>query len=401
MSLELVVFLDADLNVRHWAAWSLTPEGTPEKSSSLQPERQGDADSWAEIAAMQPEHLVVVLPAAVVYHSQVAVPSHDPRIVQQSIPWAVEEELASAVEDNHVAWRAIGGDAPLQAVAVIEKGLMKTLLSQLDEHGLMPRLITSELACLPVAGNPSAVENRSAANQAEPVQTVRYAESTAAGTIIRTGPWQGGFIPAPAWPDIHETKLKQAQAVPTHKRPLEAATINLLQGDFAPRQDSKYRHKRWRGLALAALGLLMSLVLVNGIKYWRLQSQYAQVKSLQLQTLRKAFVAASPAELADPVNAMRSRLKAMESAQGQGSGALTSILAALSQVRQQVPAVRIQALHWRDNALEIQLMAPTIDTINRFAKALGAININWQVTTGTREAVSGGIKSVLVVRVLP
>ena len=358
--------------------------------------------NWAEIAAMQPARLVLVLPASLVYHTQAQVPSHDPRVIQQSIAWAVEDELATAVEANHVAWQSVSETDHAQAVAVVSDAVMRHLLQQLSAHGLQPEVITSEFYCLPVADTGPVQARNDAANESSQDATAVFAASVAGdpGVVVRQGAWQGGFVPAAAWTKSATERYGKARQVNTDPV-LADHCVNFLQGTYAPRREQTLNRRQWRWLGVAVLAVLASALLANGLKYWRLQQQQTRLKNLQLQTLQEAFVDASPVELADPVNAMRSRVKGLLQSRGQGSGALTSILAALAATREQVPAVRIQGLHWRDNALEVQLVAPAIDAINRFKALLAGQNLQWQVTTGTREATADGIKSVLVIKVLP
>ncbi len=403
MKAAIIVFLDAGLNVARWLAYPVNDKTGSDKSRPRSPSAQGKSVSWAEIAAMQPARLVLVLPASLVYHTQAQVPSHDPRVIQQSIAWAVEDELATAVEVNHVAWQPVSETDHAQAVAVVSEAVIQHLLQLLSVHALQAEVITSELYCLPVADTGPVQARGEAANESSQNVTAVFAASVAGdpGVVVRQWAWHGGFVPAVAWNNSATERYGKAQ--PVNPDPVLAGDhgVNFLQGTYAPRREQTLNRRQWRWLGVAVLAVLASALLANGLKYWRLQQQQAQLKNLQLHTLQEAFVDASPAELADPVNAMRSRVKGLQQSRGQGSGALTSILAALASTREQVPAVRIQGLHWRDNALEVQLVAPTIDAINRFKALLSGQNLQWQVTTGTREAIADGIKSVLVIKVLP
>lgn len=402
MKTRLTVFLDTGLNVVRWLACPLNEKNASTTARLQSPVAQGESASWADLAARQPEQLVVVLPASLVYHSQTEIPSHDPRVIQQSIHWAVEEELATPVEDNHVAWRPANEERSAQAVAVVADEIMQNLLRQLAACSLQPDVITSELYCLPLGETGAVAEIGQAANESVHPDTAVFARTTAGepGVIVRQNRWQGGFVPAAAWVETVSQKFEKSRQVDIEPQQALGQGVNFLQGAYAPRHEQAQNRRQWRWLALAVMALLLSVLLVNGLKYWQLRQQEAQLKNLQLQTLREAFVDATAAELADPVNAMRSRIKGLRQASGQGSGALTAILAALASTREQVPAVRIQGLHWRDNALELQLVAPGIDAINRFQQLLKGQNIHWQINTGTREAISDGIKSVLVIKVL-
>lgn len=398
MSAALTVFLDATLKVVRWHGVSSMPEGK-NGTHTNQPETGGGHLSWDEVAAKQPAYLQIILPASLVYHSRAQVPSGDRRVIQQSIPWAIEDELASPIEDHHVAWQATDDAEYPQAVAVVSHAIMQQLLQKLDEHGLQADSITSELYLLPEAEADNNSTSEKKVGDQSPSWVYARPISGDDGHVVRQGRWQGGFVPRSAWPPVLMADKNAGQVVEPHWQAAPKTSVNLLQGTYAPqRQEGLNRHQlRWLGLAVA--GLLLSVLLVNGLKYWRLQQQQTQLRSVQVQALREAFVDASAAELADPVNAMRSRIKARQQAQGAGSGALMAILSGLSTARKAVPAVRIQGLHWRDNTLEVQVVAPSVEAITRFQRQLAGQNILWRVSTGTREAIADGIKAVLIIKV--
>ncbi len=391
------VFLDADLQIRRW--WFFA---SPDKRSASQDASQqataGQENSWQAIAGTRPQRLIIVLPASLVYHSLVNVPSQDNRVLQQSVPWAVEDELASPVEVNHVAWRLLDDG---QAVAVIDRDVLQQLLEKLAAQGLTPDVVTSELYYLPPVTTGQTHLPDKAANHSEYLAESGSWRKTSGGAVLRRGRWHGGFVPEAALAGQDEFLRRLDFIGECPNVPLPADHINLLQGEFASDERKAGNQRQWRWLLALAAMVLLSGLLVNGIKYARLQTQQTQLKNLQLQTFREAFVDASPSELADPVNAMRSRVKGLESAQGQGSGALMNILSALSAIRQQVPAVHIQSVHWRDNRLEVQVLAPSVEQINRFQQLLRDRSLQWRVTTGTREAVADGVKSIIVIQVQP
>ncbi len=393
MGAEVVVYVDPALNIVRWFVSGQDHQSSRDADKSRESVNQMQGNTWRRIADLGPARLHVVLPASMVYHSQVRVPSEDQRVLAQSVPWAVEEELASAVEDNHVAWRQLGDG---QAVAVVAKKVMRNLLDILAENQLRPASVTSEMYWLPISGD-GQVESSEAAN--EPV--VKAPAVAGDGVVVRRTLWRGGFVPQVAWSRVAQAFAEAIRSVGIRDYMEPDQAINFLQGEFAAGEQEHNRSGQWRWLVLALIVLLISLPMAEAIKLWQLKNQAEQVKNLQLNALREAFVDASPVELADPVNAMRSRIKGLQQLDGQAGGALMRLISGLSSARKKVPAVSIKGLHWRDNTLEVQVVAPSIDSLNAFQQALKQAHVNWQITTGTREALADGFKSILLIRVVP
>ncbi|MCZ6502661.1 MAG: type II secretion system protein GspL [Gammaproteobacteria bacterium] len=76
------------------------------------------------------------------------IPSRQQRQIVQAVPYAVEEELASNVDDCHFALGRRGGNDELE-VAVINRAYMQSILAELNAAGLQPTFMSVDLLMIP------------------------------------------------------------------------------------------------------------------------------------------------------------------------------------------------------------------------------------------------------------
>ena len=60
--------------------------------------------SWAHIKLENTQQLILIVYANLVLTTKVRIPSKNEEVIRQSIPFALEEELATDVDDNHFAY---------------------------------------------------------------------------------------------------------------------------------------------------------------------------------------------------------------------------------------------------------------------------------------------------------
>jgi general secretion pathway protein L len=137
---------------------------------------------------------------------------------------------------------------------------------------------------------------------------------------------------------------------------------NLLQGAYAPKSNWVAMLRPWRLAAcLVAASAALWLVL-QGADYWRLRSADAQLTDVVGGLCQRV--------IGDPSTSTCQR----EVRQRLGAGASTSTedflstLAAIAAVRD--PAMRVDALSYRNRIMDLQLMVPSVPALDEFSRAL-------------------------------
>ena len=106
--------------------------------------------SYAEFASvLAGRECMVLLDASQVTLLSVELPVTDLRTARQAAPFAVEEQLAQALDSLHFALAAVGGGR--YALAALDRALREQVIEALRSSGLKPRLVAAEQCALPCA----------------------------------------------------------------------------------------------------------------------------------------------------------------------------------------------------------------------------------------------------------
>ena len=89
---------------------------------------------WSEINIKSKQTLYLIVSASLVLNSQVQIPSKNEEVIKQSIPFAVEEDLADEIVVNHFAYTQLRDGVFI--VSTIKKSIIDQLIENLDKHNL-------------------------------------------------------------------------------------------------------------------------------------------------------------------------------------------------------------------------------------------------------------------------
>ena len=342
--------------------------------------------------------VIVALPGQDVFMTKVTLPAGTKRHLQRIVPYALEEELASDIEQLHFSWPDVKGtELP---VAVVAKERMDEWLKRLSEAGIDASYWVPDCFLLPY--------------QEGVWQAIELGESV----IVRTGAWEGFTVekgqfaelaPALASEQENPTEIVHYGELnwPQSPAPLTAADIevpftiavqsletgnklNLRQGNYRSHRAKRSVELPWRSFAAAASVLFVLAVVLNGVRYWQLNSQSETLKAQAEQLYRDAF----------PGNTRIVNLKVQLQRQldglGLGNSDQVSVLAVLQQLEpafKSQPDLQLELLRFQNNELRLQATAKSFSQFESFQQAARAegLDIEAGSMSNRGETVSGAL----------
>lgn len=91
----------------------------------------------------------LLVPGDHITHAAVRLAARNPKLIDQALPFALEEQLAEDIEALHIAHgpRDAGGLVPAR---IVRRKDLDSMLDRLRQHGIVPQGVYSELDALPV-----------------------------------------------------------------------------------------------------------------------------------------------------------------------------------------------------------------------------------------------------------
>ncbi|HEU4653890.1 MAG TPA: type II secretion system protein GspL [Steroidobacteraceae bacterium] len=301
----------------------------------------------------------------------------------QVVPFALEEQLASDVEDLHFA---VGKreSRPGTPVTVVSHARMQAWQASLAEAGIHADAIYAESAALPVTPNGVTL----LVDQAR----VYVRRETTPGAVLEVEPLIEALQLGLASGDesrehvtiyvsendyererdllegLREfTASLQLKLMPEGALPIMAATViqssavNLLQGRYAVKRRINVSFAPWRFAAVLA-GVFFAAHL--GLKGWQWY-HYKQMEARLDDQITEVFQQAMPgAPVPEPLEARKQVELRLNQLRGTApvSGMMTT-LALLSEALAQAPGTNLEALSFRNNITDLRLLAPSVDAL--------------------------------------
>lgn len=371
-------------------------------------QRQGPLSQAAALAGSR--RVCVLVPAVDVVIAEADVPIKSGTRVQQVVPFALEEQLAEDVENLHFAVGKRPPDAARTPVAVVSRASIEEWLAQVRSAGITPNAVFAESDLLPV--NPGqavglldldCVMVRPAGRLpvtmpvdalAEALELLRPQGDPAAITADHTGHGLLLYTGAAEWhehsPQVEAIRERfdgikvqlltdgplalLAQQLPAASR----AAINLLQGPYAPANSLGNSWKVWR----AAAALLGALIVLHGAGSAVELLELGRAEHRVNASIERTFRSAMPGEhnAIDARNRMEERLASLRS--GGSSSGLLAALGALAQARAGIEGTDLEALNFREGALELRISAPSPEVLDRLSRNLRAIGWDADLIAG-------------------
>jgi general secretion pathway protein L len=375
--------------------------------------RRGNV-SWGSLsdAAAQAggRRTVVLVPGTDVLLAEPVLPLKSGAKLAQVVPFALEEHLASDVEDMHFA---VGkrDTRPGTPVAAVSRKRMDEWVATLQAAKLPADAMYAETSVLPTVPGAIAVlidGQRLYVHRENQPATVVEVEPLIEALQLALGSGEESrehvtiFVSEEDYEREREmleelrefTASLQLKLLPDGPLPLLAANVpaaakagavNLLQGPYAAKTKLNVSFAPWRYAAALAAVFVAAHV---GVKTWQYQ-HYKQVESQLDAQIAETYQQALPgAPVPDPLEARRQVEGILGQLRGTGptSGMLTT-LALLSEAMAQAPNTDIQALSYRDNVTDLRVLTPSVDTLDRIRQVASERGVTAEIqSTNPRDS---------------
>ncbi len=329
--------------------------------------------------------VIAIVPGTDVYLAEPVLPVKSSAKLLQLVPFALEEQMATDIDDMHFA---VGrrDDRPGTPVAAVSRRQMQSWVEGLRAANLHVDAIHAETSALPVTPNGVTllvddarvfVQREGAPGAVLDVQPLIEAVQLALASGDDSREHVTIYLTEAVYEnerDLFEglrefTASLQLKLLPDGPLPLLAAnvmtkpSINLLQGVYAPKTRLRLSLRPWR-YAAALLATFLALHL--GLKAWQYFDLQRKERNLDTQ-IAEVFQQAMPgAPVPDTISARKQvemRLNALRGG-GPTSGVMTT-LGVLVDAMAQAPGASLEALSYRDNTTDLRILAPSVDQLDK------------------------------------
>ena len=348
--------------------------------------------------------VLLLVPGSEVALAEPELPLRGGARVAQAVPFALEEHLASDVDALHFA---IGSRADSAMRHAGRRGCARAhgslAAEPVSRPGLAPQAAYADSAVVPAMPTGCTLlldESALYVRRADAMPFVLDAEPLATALDIALGqPADEGtpgehvtFFVSPGEYEANrdlieglrartaslQVKLMTEGALPVlAAQAVGANAVNLLQGTYAPRRSASGGLQRWRLPAALAAACLLAFLGVQALSLWKLSRAE---KRLDAQ-ITEVFQQALPGQ---PVVDPRAQMQGVLGGGGSAQGALLPTLSVLAQALAGAPAGgKVEAINLRGDALDLRLVAPTVEALDGIKQAMARNGIDAELTSAT------------------
>lgn len=373
---------------------------------------EGSLDEFSEMTAdiTWSGDVFVMLGGESVLLTSAKVPSKQRRQLHQAVPFMVEEQLATDVEDCHFAIGDRHADGEV-SVAVVDKGWLRYWLSRLKEVGVDPLIVAVDVLLVP-RGSPvtAVVDGQRILIRTGVSSGYSIEKSLLATTVSLLDEEQRKGLTILVHPDEKDAlqlQLSELQAeieltpdvseldytpFETLCRRFDRSTLNLLQGEFEIAPRSVNGSNAWRAAAvLAGCAVLLHLLMVFA------QGLYLDIQGRQYGAEARALyneIFPNDRNVRD----IRRRWQAHLS--GDSSGGSGNFMALFKDTASNLPGSNLVLNNVNYNAsrgdMILQLEASRSEQLVMFAQTLAKLGLDADIGTISQE--QGGVNGSIKVR---
>lgn len=353
------------------------------------------------------KELVLIIPSEQVLLTSVYLPGKNPARLKQALPYALEDQLISDIEDQYFVLGPKTGEQTY-AVAVTEKQYLDQVLLALKETGIHPRYVFPESLLLPAS--------KSSLTLLEDNERV----------VVRSGLFKGFACDRENIELIIESLLNDEnldiQKINTYGSPgfslnlddtvdyeqhePPATLVNLLYHDsvkelnLLPRQfihrdqlDKKLR--QWLPAAAMLLAWVIIQLSVQVYDYYKLKKQDNALQASLEKIYRQAFPESK--RIVNVEVQMRQKLKELREKSGRAQSGFTEMMVKSAPILKKAPGLKLQSLRYHDGRMDIDLEIRDLQSLEQLKENLVKAG-NWEVEIQSASSAENKVQSRLQVR---
>jgi general secretion pathway protein L len=355
--------------------------------SETEPKQVREGSLAEAAAAASGKQVTVVVPGTDVILTKVAVPTRNRSRMTAAVPYLLEEQLATDVDESHFALWERDADG-LVAVAVVSQSCMDGWLARLAEVGVQADRLIPEPLLLPYTPDVwTLLVERDCVNLRNAPQGGMALDSANMAFILRRAvaelevkptqlhAWMasdaadGVTFPEDLGVEVRIEPLDVPPLAFLARQAHEDSVIDLLQGPYSRREQLG---KLWRPWRPAAALLAVWVVLQFGVKIFQHHELRVQddrlreeISRIYLQTFPEAK------RVVDARLQMQQHLTELRGGTGNVGGFL-KILAAVSAPTADLGGVEIDRLSYKDGELNIALMISDLQRLEQLKDRLSS-----------------------------
>ena len=353
--------------------------------------------------------LVLILPAASVVLHKVSIVAKSKNQIAAALPYALEDELASDIEQMHFAYRTLDKQSGNQLVAVIERDLVQRLHALIVQYQFESVLLLPQMLMVPW--------------QAESWSLFVQREQA----LLRKDISDGYAMDVVAMPELLTTERElykrqhNSESAPELKiynfspdQEVEGGShlggdsealavmarywldnpdteINLFQGEYQivrPMRDLLRQWSMAAGIAVIALVIYLMNVAVDNY----LLARERDVLEASMQSLYETVFNEKPA--GNPADSMRKKLAALGSESGDSNNFISVILVSGKEFLAD-SQTSITRLRYTGNDIEVDLETTSIEQLEKLQQKLIAASVRAELKAVSND--NGKVRGRLVV----
>jgi len=363
--------------------------------------------SWEDIKLKKHEKLILILSANLILTTEIQIPSKSEEVIRKSIPFALEEEIATDVEENHFSYMHLTDQMFL--VSVISKKIMDQLLEHLAKADLVCDELYSEIFTIPFNKNKLSLCNIDDKYIVRDRLLGTTIDNSSLSTYLNLSKQKEVvYYTNKLDKDLKDISLiKQIESIDIKSEFLQAITItsnksiNLFQGEYSQNIDRKKTVNPWKKLIILSSILFLSWMGTHIYQIWKLSFEIDKLKNDQKKLMLNVIPNASKVEINDPYSAFQSKLKLTQNSEHSSNNqGFIIALSYLGKTLSQHKNIQVESLRLRDTKLEVKLLAKDVNQLNQFQLNLKNSALTMRVVTGTRDSTQDGISSIITMEQL-
>lgn len=330
--------------------------------------------------------VVVLLPSADLILTQATVPTRSSQRIAAALPYLLEEQFASDVEDLHFAFGKPDAANKVD-VAVIARDCLDDWLQRLQEVAIRPQLMLPDIYALPYeedtwtfADGADSVLLRTGKNSGfaldreSALDSIRLSLAAAASqppTRMVYYDFEGEGIDRLDFgdlaPEIERRSLpgRRLALLARHCRPDQA--INLLQGDYSRREQLGKLWRPWRASAAIALVCLLLFSALKGTEYVELSRQRGQLSAQIDEIYQRIFPQATGGASKERVESLLLGLGSGDN----GANGFLDLLVKIAEPLNTTAKLEITRINYANSVLSLALAIGDLQGLDDLKQRLG------------------------------